>query len=153
MCPCVPDWIGISKCWFLNWTDFIAWKEFVFYIAFFWGGEGFGDGNQSLFPQFVRYLVSVFRHRFLNFFDSRVHWFDFDRYQFEWHKGIVPLRDRRLVWWPGLVAMTDWIERHHFSFQWKLLPTLVCSLISSWSHLGNDWNLISQRVCAQLIGC
>ena len=37
------------------------------------GGKRFEGGNQSLFLQFVRCLVSVFRRRFLNSFDSRGH--------------------------------------------------------------------------------
>ena len=140
MCPCVPDWIGIWKCWFFNWTGFIAQnqslvivctqaKKGCFVSPFFWGGGGLEVGIRVCF---VRCLVSVFRHQFLNSFDSRVHWnqtLNCDRYnQCEWHNSSSPLErtgelSRDLVSFP-------WFPVHYI---WRMIE------------------IFSQRVSAQLI--
>ena len=143
MCPCVPVWIGIWKCWFFNWTGFIAQNQSLVivctqakkecFVSPFWGGGGdgggFGGGNQS----FLCTLSCVcLRHQFLNSFDSRVHWnqtLNCDRYnQFEWHNSSSPFKrtgelSRDLVSFP-------WFPVHYI---WRMIE------------------IFSQRVSAQLI--
>ena len=62
--------------WFYSTEGVCVLYRFNFFF-FAWAGvlgrKGFGGGNQGLFPQFVRCLVSVFRRRSLNSFDSRGH--------------------------------------------------------------------------------
>ena len=62
---CVPDWIGFWKCWFFNWTGFIAQKMFVVCIALIFlfgagGGKGLDVGIRVCFSSLYVVLCLSF---------------------------------------------------------------------------------------------
>ena len=125
MCPCVPVWIGIWKCWFFNWTGFIAQNQSLVIVC-----------TQAKKERFVSPFLGG-GGGFLNSFYSRVHWnqtLNCDRYnQFEWHNSSSPFKrtgelSRDLVSFP-------WFPVHYIWRMIEIFSQRVSAQLISFSNL------------------